>query len=147
MIDFLGIPRTAVEVFNMLPEGTYCEVIDNTLYMLPTPTTTHQISLMNILSKIHKEVTANDLGTALTRCDLYLDGGETIVVPDIFFVKKDREHIIQTKGIIGAPDFVIEVLSSNKIHDQQRKFDLYQQSRIPEYIIIDPEIKNIGAMF
>ena len=35
-------PRTIMEVFKMLPEGTLAEVIDNTLYMSPTPITIHQ---------------------------------------------------------------------------------------------------------
>lgn len=29
-------PRTVMEVFKMLPEGTLAEVIENTLYMSPT---------------------------------------------------------------------------------------------------------------
>lgn len=27
------VPKTALDVFRMLPEGTLCEVIDNVLYM------------------------------------------------------------------------------------------------------------------
>ena len=31
------VPRTAMEVFEMLPEGTLCQVIDNIIYMSPAP--------------------------------------------------------------------------------------------------------------
>ncbi|OKS88281.1 hypothetical protein RG47T_3747 [Mucilaginibacter polytrichastri] len=41
MKDILNIPRTAKEVFEMLPDETTCEVIDNTIYVSPSPTTTH----------------------------------------------------------------------------------------------------------
>jgi hypothetical protein len=53
MKDLSGIPRNAVEVFNLLPEGTLCEVIDNSLYMLPIPTTTHQRVLLDIFTNIY----------------------------------------------------------------------------------------------
>lgn len=35
-------PRTAMEVYEMLPEGTLAEVIDNTIYMSPAPSYQHQ---------------------------------------------------------------------------------------------------------
>ncbi len=31
------VPKTALDVFRLLPEGTLCEVIDNVLYMSPSP--------------------------------------------------------------------------------------------------------------
>lgn len=110
----------------MLPEGTRCEVIDNALYMLPTPTTQHQLLLGGLLSKINFFSNKHDLGTVLIGpCDVYLDGGESVAIPDLLFIKKEREYIIEKKGIIGAPDLVIEILSTNKAHDQQRKLELY----------------------
>ncbi len=35
-------PRTAIEVFEMLPEGTLAEVINNIIYMSPAPSFPHQ---------------------------------------------------------------------------------------------------------
>ena len=48
MKNILEIPRTAMEVFSMLPEGTLCEVIDNAIYMSPAPTPNHQEVLAEI---------------------------------------------------------------------------------------------------
>jgi len=140
----LGIPRTAMEVFNMLPEGTLCEVIDNTLYMPPSLTTDHQRLLTKLTSKIDSFAEENDLGTVLAApCDVYLDNEQSVVQPDILFVKKDREYIIAKKGIIGPPDLIIEILSTNKTHDQERKLGLYERNAVPEYVIIDPETKQV----
>lgn len=140
----LDIPRTAMEVFEMLPEGTLCEVIDNTLYMSPSPNTEHQRLLLKLASKIQSFAEAGKLGEAfVSPFDVYLNDGQNVVQPDIVFVKTDRQHIVQSKGLYGVPDLVIEILSSNKQHDQQRKFDLYQQNRVPEYVIIDPDTKEI----
>lgn len=144
MKDILDIPRTAMEVFELLPEGTACEVIDNTLYMSPSPTTNHQEILGNIFADIHHYIKHQNLGKAfMAPCDVYLNDGQNVVQPDILFIKKHHENIIQTKGIFGTPDLIIEILSTNKIHDQERKLDLYRQNLVPEYVIIDPETKQV----
>lgn len=144
MKDILDIPRTAMEVFEMLPEGTACEVIDNTLYMSPSPTTNHQDLLLELASEIRAYTKKNDLGKVyISPCDVYLDNGLNVVQPDILFIKKERISIIQNKGIYGAPDLIIEILSTNKLHDQERKLELYRQNLVPEYVIIDPETKDV----
>lgn len=143
MKDILDIPRTAMEVFEMLPEGTACEVIDNTLYMSPSPTTNHQELLLDLASEIRAYAKKNNSGRVIiSPCDVYLNHGQNVVQPDILFIKKEHESIIQTKGIFGAPDLIIEILSTNKIHDQERKLELYRQNLVPEYIIVDPETKE-----
>lgn len=35
-------PRTIMEVFQMLPEGTLAELINGSIYMSPAPSTEHQ---------------------------------------------------------------------------------------------------------
>lgn len=144
MKDVLDIPRTAMEVFEMLPEGTLCEVIDNVIYMSPSPTTDHQDILGNIFFSIKSHINAHQSGKVLlSPCDVYLDRGESVVQPDILFISTERISIIEKKGIIGSPDFVIEILSTNMKLDKETKLNLYQRNAIPEYLIIDPETKNV----
>lgn len=50
------IPRTAMDVFKLLPVGTTCEVIGNDIYMLPFPPIKHQIVLARLLLKIGNQV-------------------------------------------------------------------------------------------
>lgn len=139
----LDIPRTAMEVFDMLPQGTLCEVIDNTLYMSPSPTTSHQRVLGKIFSRFQIFIEENNLGEAfIAPCDVYLDEQRNVVQPGLLFVKKVNAYIIEHKGIVGVPDLVIEILSTNKAHDLERKLELYQRNQLPEYIIIDPETKQ-----
>jgi Uma2 family endonuclease len=144
MRNILDIPRTAMEVFNMLPEGTRCEVIDNTLYMSPSPTSDHQDILGDIFYKIKQSVIQNQNGKVfISPLDVYLDNEHSVVQPDILFVKSDNLHLIQKKGIVGSPDLVIEILSSNKEYDMGKKFELYEKNRVSEYIIIHPESKEV----
>jgi hypothetical protein len=40
-IDIPSPPRTIMEVFKMLPEGTLAELINGTIYMSPPPLSRH----------------------------------------------------------------------------------------------------------
>ena len=61
----------------------------------------------------------------------------TVVQPDIFVVCDPSK--IDEKGIIGAPDLVVEVLSpSNTKLMMRTKFDLYEESGVKEYWVVYP---------
>ena len=68
-----------------------------------------------------------------------------VVVPDVSVTcdpSKLNEH-----GCIGAPDWVIEILSSNRNDDLVYKLDLYQKSGVREYWIIDPKHQMVFVYF
>lgn len=133
-----------MEVFNLLPEGTLCEVIDNTLYMSPSPTTDHQRILFDLAYQLRSATKDTGLGEIfIAPCDVYLDAEQNVVQPDIIYIKKENADIIQRKGIYGAPDLVIEILSSNKNYDKEKKFELYKRNGIAEYIIVDADNKEV----
>ncbi|RYZ94278.1 MAG: Uma2 family endonuclease [Sphingobacteriaceae bacterium] len=137
-------PRTAMEIFNMIPEGTLCEVIDNALYMSPSPTTNHQRILLDIGAELQFYTKRNKSGEAfIAPCDVYLDDEHSVVQPDIIYLKAGNEDKVQRKGIYGSPDLVIEILSSNKNYDREQKFELYQRNGIAEYIMIDSDTKEV----
>jgi len=143
MKNVLDIPRTAMEVFNMLPEGTLCEVIDNVLYMSPSPTTDHQRILLNITFDIKSFLNKDPLGEVFVApCDVYLDNEENVVEPDVIFISTAKSGIVKRKGIYCAPDLLIEILSTNVQHDKKRKLELYERNGVTEYIIIDPDTKE-----
>jgi Uma2 family endonuclease len=144
MNNITEIPRTAMEVFNLLPEGTRCEVIDNTLYMSPSPSTNHQDTLGDIFFKIKQYLNQHQFGKIfIAPLDVYLDNELDVVQPDLIFIKSEHQQLIQGKGIVGSPDMVIEILSTNKSYDTAKKFELYQRNQISEYVIIDPDTKEV----
>lgn len=62
---------------------------------------------------------------------------DTVVQPDVFVVC-DRDKIT-VKGCIGAPDWIIEILSkSTSKKDLNEKFDLYENAGVKEYWVIHP---------
>ncbi len=137
-------PRTAMEVYELLPNTTRAEVIDNTLYMPPTPSAEHQETIFKVGFAIYPIVLENDLGKCYPApLSVYLNE-KTVVEPDLIFIKKEHLGIVQKGKIIGVPDLLIELLSpGNRKHDLEKKFEIYQQFAVPEYIIIDPLTKEV----
>jgi Uma2 family endonuclease len=138
-------PRTIMEVFKMLPQGTLAEVIENTLYMSPTPTGKHQWIIAELLSKLKAFASEKDLGIVLPLpLDVYLDRESNAVQPDLFFISKSNLGIFHEDGPVeGVPDLIVEVLSpGNTKHDKVRKKDLYEKFGVKEYWIVDPSNKK-----
>ncbi len=138
-------PRTIMEVFKMLPEGTLAELIDGVIYMSPSPVRPHQRIVSLLLARITVFVEENDLGEAyVAPFDVYLDEEMNAVQPDIVFVSKKRLSVIDPVGHIhGVPDLTVEVLSpGNKRYDQEKKKELYERFGVQEYWIIDPSTKE-----
>lgn len=137
-------PRTMMEVFKMLPEGTLAELIDNILYMSPSPVFDHHNIGKSIFRKLLETVEDTGKGVIFSApFDVYLDEEQNAVQPDLIVVLKNNTHIIDEKSHIhGVPDLLIEILSKgNKNHDLILKKDLYERFGVKEYWIIDPVSK------
>jgi Uma2 family endonuclease len=137
-------PRTMMEVFKLLPEGTLAELIDNQIYMSPSPVFNHQHVSKAILKELFRKVEDKGLGQILfAPYDVYLDEDRNAVQPDIIVVLKENLKIIDEKGHIhGVPDLLVEILSPrNKQHDLILKKDLYERFGVKEYWIVEPDSK------
>jgi Uma2 family endonuclease len=67
-----------------------------------------------------------------------------VVQPDIFVIC--GEHKCDANAYLGAPDMIVEILStSNRKRDLVEKFLLYQKAGVREYWIADPEVKTVTA--
>ena len=68
--------------------------------------------------------------------------------PDVFFVGKDRLHLMRDNYFDGSADLVIEVVSDDSVtRDRVEKFDEYQEAGVKEYWIIDPRPGRNRALF
>ncbi|MBN8578553.1 MAG: Uma2 family endonuclease [Cytophagales bacterium] len=136
-------PRTLLEVFKMLPEGTCAEIIDNSLYMSPSPTLDHQDISTGLSSQIYLYVVKKKLGKVFgAPLDVYLSK-INVFQPDIIFVSNQNEAILKKDGIYGAPDLIVEVLSpGTKKLDLTKKKDAYEKAGVKEYWVVDPETQE-----
>ncbi len=137
-------PRTLMQVFKNLPEGTLAQLIEDHLVMSPAPLDRHQ----KLLSKLHlllgNFIEMHQLGEIrFSPYDVYFDE-KNAFQPDIVFISKERTHLIEEDGLHGAPDLVIEVLSpSNFKYDQNEKKEVYERCGVKEYWIVDPTSRQV----
>ena len=54
----------------------------------------------------------------------------------------EDEQLIKKKGVYGVPAIIIEIISTNRAYDTQRKRALYEKVGVREYFMIDPENKR-----
>ena len=137
-------PRTIMEVYKMLPEGTLAEVINGQLYMSPSPNTNHQRVSGKIESLLRSYVENHSLGEMFhAPYNVYFDEENNAVQPDIIFVSTQNSDIVKSHGIVGVPDLIVEFLSpGNNKHDLVTKKELYEKFGVKEYWIIDPATKE-----
>lgn len=128
-----------------LPEGERAELIDGKMYMMATPTLTHQELLMWMSVRIWSYIEGH--------------GGLCKVIPAPFavYIKDDDHNYVEPdvsvicdpnkldeKGCHGAPDWVIEIVSpSSQVMDYIRKCSLYEAAGVREYWIVDPKKRSI----
>jgi Uma2 family endonuclease len=135
-------PRTTMEVFKMLPEGTRCELIDNTLYMSPAPTTSHQGLISTLAGLFFNYQNKSKKGIYyVSPIDVYLDS-KNAYQPDLVFILNENVAVIHEDGIYGAPDLIVEVLSKGtKDFDLTKKKKVYEKSGVKEYWVVDTQTK------
>lgn len=142
-------PETAVEVFKLLPEGVYCQVINNVIYISPAPSFHHQDVIAEITMQIRLHVKKQKLGACVgSPVDVYLDKNNAFQ-PDILYISNESLEIIGKDGRVhGAPDLVVEVLSpSNANDDRIKKKNVYERCGVREYFIVEPETKEVISYY
>lgn len=134
-----------IEDYRALPDEQRVELIDGYFYDMAAPTTFHQL----MAGEVHRQI-ANyimDEGGACTPfispIDVQLDNYEkTMIQPDVIIVCKPEQ--IVRRNIMGAPDFVLEVISpGTKRRDYVMKLSKYEKAGVREYWIVDPYKKRV----
>jgi Uma2 family endonuclease len=137
-------PRTIMEVYKMLPEGTLAELIDGNIFMSPAPNLDHQDITTTLIGRFFILLEEKQIGKVYASpVDVFLDEHSNAVQPDIIFVLFENQTILRKDAIHGVPDLLVEVLSpGNKDHDLIKKKNLYEKFGVKELWIIDPETKE-----
>lgn len=126
-------------------DGFIYELINGELMRRSSPNPPHQAAVIAFSTQLQLFVTGKKLGRAFTApLDVFL-GDLNGIQPDIFFVSKDREFIIDNQnGIMGAPDLIVEVISPGYVRrDRVEKKEVYEQFAVREYWIIDPDHRTV----
>ena len=133
------------EIFNERLLFPSYEIIGGKKIMAPAANPTNGSIIGRLYMFIGTYLDANNSGYVFfDDVDVYLKDGP-LFKPDLIVVLEENADIIDWyKGIYGAPDMVVEVLSrSTKKRDITIKKDTYELNGVREYWIIDPWIKSI----
>ena len=123
------------------PEDERWEIIDGVAYgMSPSPSIDHQRLSIEMSAQAHAQLRGKPCQIVPAPLDVRFknsDDTDTIVQPDLVVVC-DRNKITPA-GLVGTPDWVVEILSpSTASKDQITKRALYERHGVPEYWLVHP---------
>ena len=136
----------AGDIWDTPDDGKRYEVIDGALYVTPPPGWAHQYGLGKLYLWVGNHVYARELGkVVMAPVGVVLDD-ENGLQPDLVYISRERLHIISERGVEGAPDLVVEVLSpSTRSRDRGIKMRRYAAAGVPHYWMLDPGTRTLLA--
>jgi Uma2 family endonuclease len=128
-----------------LPEdGRRYELINGELIVAAAPNGKHLLASKRFYDGLNSFVEAGEPGLVFYAPYELKYSEYDAVQPDLFFVGRDRMHIVQLDYMTEAPDLIAEVLSpSNRRHDLVTKTAIYARLGVAEYWILDPDEETI----
>lgn len=134
-----------VEDYYALPDDVWAELIDGTFFYMEAPSIEHQDILMSILFEIELYIRTQkgNCKVFAAPLDVQLDcDNKTIVQPDLV-VSCDKSKRSK-KGIYGAPDMCIEIISpATRKKDIGLKLQKYMNAGVREYWIVDAKRERV----
>lgn len=131
----------------------YLQIDDNNRYeiyrggliMVPAPNLCHQRYLRNLEYLMWSYVKENNLGEILVAPVDVIFAEDNVYQPDIVFISKKRLDIMKDiRGIFGAPDLVVEIMSpSTSIYDTIDKREVYEEYGVKEFWLVNPDEKAV----
>ena len=136
--------RWTYDDYARLDEEQRYEIIDGELLMAPAPDYLHQDWSRKLFRRMDKHVIDGKLGEVLyAPLDVVLDA-ENVIQPDLLFIANANLSILQARGVFGAPDLLVELISPSSVRrDRYLKKGLYARFGVKEYWIVDTANKAI----
>jgi Uma2 family endonuclease len=88
-------PRTTVEVFKTLPEGTRCELIDTKLYLYPASSFALQKTICKLIDQFYLLLEGKSIGELYpSPIDVFLNH-KNAYQPDLTFIRTKNLEIVK----------------------------------------------------
>jgi Uma2 family endonuclease len=132
-----------------LKPGERYELINGIAYAMAAPGTQHQLIAAALYGEFYAFLKGKPCKAIPAPFDVRLfyeeDGSDdTVVQPDLSVVCDPAK--LGMEGCRGAPELVVEILSpSNSVLEMYRKRDLYFESGVREYWLIDPDRRIVAV--
>jgi Uma2 family endonuclease len=121
------------------------QLIEGDLVMAPSPGMFHQDIAGKLYCLFANFLLTRPLGRVfIAPLDVHLSD-INIYQPDVFFIRRENESIIEEHGVEGAPDLVVEILSkTTEKYDLGIKRSVYARTGVEELWIIDPAKRTVA---
>jgi Uma2 family endonuclease len=121
-----------------IEDGNRYELVAGQLELMsPGPTTIHQLVSAELFKRF-SDSCESDYIILPAPIDVILAPTE-VRQPDLVVVNRSRMEILSNRGVEGAPDLVVEILSPATLkRDKIDKLKTYAKYGIQEYWIVDP---------
>ena len=137
--DFLALGETEERL----------ELCDGVLYLMSSASKDHQFLLARLLMCFELYLD----GFALPPAEVYQDittilsaGLRRAVEPDLVVILAGRGDVGGRIHVEGAPDLVVEILSSDRSHDLVYKRRVYAEAGVREYWVVDPRDDTVMVL-
>ena len=139
------VPRyTAREIRDFPDDRLRYEVIRGELFVTPAPGLGHQRTVLELAVLFRDYLERNALGEVLVAPFEVELTEDSAVQPDVLVILADRSSHLTRKRLMGAPSLAVEVISyTSKRTDRLQKRRLYQDEGVPEYWVVDPELRRV----
>ena len=127
------------------PDDARYELIDGEAFLMaPAPLIEHQEVAGDVYHQLRNQLDGKPCRPYIAPVDVRLprkeetdDAIDTVVQPDVLVVCDPSK--IDRRGVRGAPDWLLEVLSpSTAAHDQIAKRRTYERAGVREYWLVHP---------
>ena len=128
-----------------LPDDVRAELIDGVIYDMGMPSTVHQYLITKICHAIYSYIEEKGghcmVFPASPGVQIDCDD-RSMLVPDLVVVCDPAK--LRRRNIMGAPDFVIEILSPSSVRrDTKIKLAKYAAAGVREYWVVDPDRERV----
>lgn len=133
--------------YEALPaDGRRYELHDGELLVTAAPGLPHQRVVGELFALLRQHVRVHRLGEVFVSPVDCILSDTTVVQPDLVFLESARSSIASSRGIEGPPTLAVEIVSCSTARvDRGAKLQLYARHGIPNYWIVDPEVRSIEA--
>ncbi len=143
-----GKRKVTYEEFLELTENSELryELIDGEVFLLASPTYNHQTAILEIIGHFYNWFKGKSCRPLTSPFDVTLvkaNDNINVVQPDIIVIC-DTDKVDEKGKYKGIPTLAVEVFSeSTRRNDMLKKLDLYMQTGVREYWMVDPVKKEI----
>lgn len=138
------IPYTYREYACLPEDGLIHELIEGDFFVSPAPGSLHQTVSRRLQFALMRALEEPGLAWIFNAPTDVILGDHTVVQPDLAIVRSSRRSAISTRGIEGAPDVVVEIISpTSGERDEYLKRFAYARHGVPEYWLVNPNLASV----